>query len=98
MPPLYDVACLDGHAREIYVHTSEDKGAATLLCACGETLAPVGSFGGGITAFRENNGQWIENLADVPVYVTSHSQHQRLMREHGVTWATLGRGRKGCWQ
>lgn len=55
------------------------------------------SVGRGLTWFEEGRGRWIENLGDDPVYVTSHEQHKRLMKENAVEWATPSRGMPGSW-
>lgn len=93
--PLYPVACLHGHTRDVFCHVAADLGTATPLCPCGSTMAVTVGFGRGLTWFEEGRGRWISHLADQPIYVTSHAQHTRLMREHGVTWAT--RGRRDRW-
>ena len=86
--PLLALRCLNDHAAEQYVHAPDDRGTETRVCACGETLAPILSVGSGLTYFEEGRGRWINNLTVDPIYVTSHAQHQRLMREHKVEWAT----------
>ena len=96
--PLLALRCLNDHTAEQYVHAPDDRGAETRLCACGETLAPVLSVGTGLTWFEEGRGRWIHNLDVHPIYVTSHEQHKRLMREHKVEWATKWQTNKtGGW-
>ena len=102
--PVYESQCERGHKADHYVSLAQNVGCETHLCeACRveigawTSMAPVLSMGSGITYFRENSGQWIHNLGDQPIYVTSHEQHKRLMREHKVDWVTERRvqGRGG---
>ena len=87
--PLYTFADLDGHTADAFEHSPLDLGARTILCGqCGATMAPVLSLGRGLTYFEEGRGRWIENLGPEPVYVTSHGQHRRLLRERKLDWAT----------
>ncbi len=96
--PLIALRCVNDHTSEQYVHAPDDKGTETRLCHCGETLAPIISVGTGLTYFEEGRGRWIDHLADKPVYVTSHEQHKRLMREHKVEWATgWSKNKTGGW-
>ena len=96
--PMYEFRCLNQHSTDLYCASPDDKGCRTAICEqCGETMGPVLAFGQGLCFYEEGRGQWIENLADKPVYVTSHEQHKRLMREHKVEWATKGRGMPGQW-
>ncbi len=48
--------------------------------------------------FEEGRGRWIENLADKPVLVKSHAEHQKLMKKHGVELAGHLPGTKGSWR
>ena len=96
--PLYDLACSEcGARKEEFCHASADKGVATHVCHCGGTMTYLLSMGIGLTWFEEGRGRWITNLGVEPVYVTSHRQHQQLMKERGVEWATPFRtqGTKG---
>lgn len=86
--PLYNFTCPTGHTREAFFHRAEQAVTGAVTCECGEPMSKAFSMGRGLTYFEEGRGQWIENLADKPVYVTSHEQHKRLMRQHGVDWAT----------
>jgi hypothetical protein len=93
--PLYQFVCPeDATARETFDHVAEDLGAATILCACGSTMARVLSVGRGLTYFEEGRARVIHNLGHEPVTITSHEQHRRLMRERGLEWAT-GRAVQG---
>ena len=80
--PMLNLACLAGHASEAYVHVWADLGCRTRVCACGASLAPTLSVGRGLTYFEEGRARFIQNLGGV--WVTSHAQHKRLMRERGV--------------
>lgn len=96
--PLYAFVCLEGHQEEHFMHHRADLGAATFVCSCGHSLAPMLSLGVGLTWFEEGRGRWIHNLGDQPVYITSHEQHKRAMRAAGVDWATGWATRKtGGW-
>lgn len=86
--PLYDYKCEDGHLDERYFHTSHQAVEHLPCRACGKPAEKLLSVGRGLCWFEEGRGQWIQNLGPEPVYVTSHEQHKRLMREHGVTYAT----------
>jgi len=66
-------------------------------CECGGVLSSLPSWGRGLTYFEEGRGRWIHNMADEPVYVTSHWQHKELMKKHGVAEAPPRRGTPGCW-
>ncbi|HYE93734.1 MAG TPA: zinc ribbon domain-containing protein [Terriglobales bacterium] len=95
--PLYDFRCPEGHTREAFFHRAEQARGVVLICECGERMTKALSVGRGLTYFEEGRPRVIENLGDKPVVVRSHREHERLMREAGVTWATRGRGEKGCW-
>jgi len=86
--PLYAFACLEGHTTEVYCHVAADRGARTVLCDCGASMAPVLSVGRGLTWFEEGRPRVLHNLGDQPVTVTSHRQHQAAMRAAGVEWQT----------
>lgn len=109
--PIYVYRDEEGHEKEEFVAHHADKGCVTHVCRrCGSTLAPVIAFGEGLCYFEEGRARRIWNLErsdekdaqgnlmpSKPVYVTSASEHNRLMRQRGVTWATQGRGMKGQW-
>lgn len=95
--PLYALCAPDGCHAEEFCHCPEDKGARTHVCPHGEAMVHVLSVGAGITYFEEGRARVIENLTHEPVVVRSHREHERLMRQHGVTWGTQGVGRRGCW-
>lgn len=98
---LFAMTCLNGHQTEVYEHHRDDFGCRTVICdICGHSLAPVLSVGRGLTWFEEARGRWIWNLAGEdgkPVYITSHEQHKRMMKERGVEWHPQKRGMPGCW-
>lgn len=96
--PLYQLQCPNGHQAEQFCHHADDKGCRTTICEqCRETMGYVIAYGQGLCYYEEGRGHWIENLADKPVYVTSHEQHKKLMKQHKVEWATKGRGMPGQW-
>ena len=80
--PVLNIACINGHSSEVFLHHWCDKGCRTQICPCGETLSPALSVGRGLTYFEEGRARYIENLGGV--WVTSHEQHKRLMKERGV--------------
>ena len=86
--PLIALRCLNGHVAEQYVHTPDDRGAETRICACGETFAPTLSVGRGLTWFESGRARVIMNLGPEPVTVTSHGQHRQLLRERKLDWST----------
>jgi hypothetical protein len=95
--PLYDYACPNGHIEEHYLRADE-RDAVTPICPKdGHTMGPVASFGMGLVYFEEGRPRVIENLGHEPVVVRSAREHERAMKQAGVTWATAGRGRKGSW-
>ena len=77
---------MQGHTTDQYLHHPANLGCETRLCACGASLAPALSVGRGLTWFEEGRARVIENLGGVTI--TSHAQHQRIMRERGVDLAT----------
>lgn len=88
MAPLYDYRCEHGHCDERFFHTAQ-AAQDTLPCrVCSGLATKLLSVGRGLLAFEEGRGQWLTNLGDKPVYVTSHEQHKRLMKQYGVTYAT----------
>lgn len=86
--PLFAFECLSGHATEKFVHVAADLGAETVVCACGQTMAPALSMGRGLTYFEEGRARVIWNLGPEPVTITSHQQHKQAMKRAGVEWAT----------
>jgi len=95
--PLYDWKCVNGHVDERYYHSSRHLPEDSPCRECGAPARQIFSVGKGLVHFEEGRGEWIQNLGPDPVYVTSHEQHKRLMKEAGVTWATKGKGMPGCW-
>lgn len=96
--PIIARQCIHGHTKDEFVHTHQDIGVRTLLCPeCQCTMGKILSMGQGLCWFEEGRGRWIPNIAKDPLYITSHEQHKRLMKEYKVDWATEGRGRKTGW-
>lgn len=95
--PLITLQCLNGHTSEQYLHTWENLGCETRLCACGMTMAPIFSPGTTNTYFEEGRARVIHNLGHQPVRITSYKQHQEAMKRAGVTQGqpNFMRGRKG---
>lgn len=96
--PCYDVQCIHGHRRMVYYASHTERRLEPEICPeCGHTQSFVISRPGSYTYFSESNPVVLENLGHEPVTVTSHWQHQKLMRERGLGWITPKRGEKGCW-
>jgi hypothetical protein len=83
--PLRSLQCLNGHTADQFLHRTADLGAATRLCPqCGHSLAPTLSVGRGLTYFEEGRPFVMEHGVPRPIVITSHAQHKRVMREHGL--------------
>ena len=103
--PVYDFICIKGHTKEVFEKTRDDLGCETVICKCGNTMAPVPSYGRGLLFFEEGRGRWIHNLGVNPVYITSKKQHIEAMNRAGLMEApaelpTRGHSRistKGKW-
>jgi len=97
--PLYTHECANGHSRDVYIPTYEQRGTSVITClVCQERMVPVFSPGTTLTYFAEGGGgKWIHNLGPEPVLVTSHKHHRDLMKAAGVEWSPNRRGMKGCW-
>ena len=97
--PMFEMRCLHGHARDVFAHTALQRACRHIICeVCSSDMSPALSVGRGLTYFAQGGGgRWIHNLGDQPVYITSTAQHERLMKEQGVTWAAQRRGMPGCW-
>lgn len=83
--------------QERFVHHPDDKGCATYICSCGGTMAPVLSVGNGLLWAEEGRGRWIHNMGHKPVYITSHEQHKRLMKQRKLELAGARPGQKERW-
>ena len=101
---IYDVECINGHRKEVFVQTSADKGCETEVCHCGSTMASIFSPGKGIAWFEEGRPRVIHNLGPEPITVTSYKQHREAMKKAGVVeaGATIPHGigrasEKGRW-
>lgn len=96
--PVIEHRCLEGHARDAFLHVAADLGAATVVCEHdGHTMSPAVSFGRGLTWMEESRPMVLHHLGHEPVTVRSHREYDAALRRAGVQWATLGRGRKGSW-
>ena len=109
--PMYLYRDESGHEREEFTASADDKGCRTLICqVCRSTMAPVIAFGRGLCYFEEGRARRIWNLENAdgrdaqgnkiqakPVYVRSHEEHKRLMKQRGVDFANRGVGYKGQW-
>lgn len=95
--PLYAYQCVNGHQLERYRPTPDHRCSTVLCPECAHTMGQRLSVGRGLTDMRENRGQWLWNLGPEPVYVTSHEQHKRLMKENHRELAFPKRGMPNCW-
>lgn len=108
--PMYLYKDEAGHEQEQFAMVSDDKGCVTVFCKhCRSTMAPVLAFGQGLCYFEEGRAQRIYNLETIqrdaqgrnlgvkPVYVRSHGEHRRLMKQAGVDFANRGVGYPGQW-
>lgn len=82
--PLIALRCIEGHESEQFVHHTDDTGCETRICHCGNTLAPALSMGRGLTWFEEGRPFLMQHGVPEPVLITSHEQHKRVMKEHGL--------------
>jgi DNA-directed RNA polymerase subunit RPC12/RpoP len=96
--PMIETQCIEGHKKPRFLHVKKDYGTQTYVCEkCGHTMSEALSMGRGLTYFEEGRGRWINNMGDQPVYITSHEQHKRIMKERGLTMWTPSRGMPGAW-
>lgn len=107
--PLYDYACENGHLDERFFHSAAQALEELPCRQCESQAHRQLSMGQGLCYFEEGRAQRIWNLEKIeyakdgtmlptkPVYVRSHGEHRRLMREQGVDFANRGRGYKGQW-
>lgn len=85
--PLVSFVCGEcGANYDAYLSVRQELGARTILCTCGTSMGPALSVGRGLTYFEEGRARVIENLGGA--VITSHRQHERVMRERGVEMAT----------
>lgn len=107
--PLYDYLCEAGHQDERFFHAASQSAQCLPCRICGTPAQRQLSMGQGLCYFEEGRGRRIWNLEKIeydrngnmlptkPVYVKSHGEHRRLMRQQGVDFANRGRGYKGQW-
>ena len=96
--PLYQLQCINGHKDDVFTHVAKDYGCRTLVCPhCGHTMSRIFAVGTPLLWAEEGRPRILENMGPMPVTVTSHAHHQRLLKERGLEWAGQKRGRKGCW-
>lgn len=95
--PMYDYECDNGHVSEKFIARMDDRESPVPCPCCNEQARFKQSFGKGLTWFEEGRGRWIHNMADQPVYITSHEEHKRKCKEYGVEPAGAKRGMPGCW-
>jgi len=96
---LFEFQCLNGHCKEGFYHNIKDLGCETEICECGNTMSNIVSYGKPLLWFEEGRGRWIQNLAEDgnPVYVTSATQHNALMKKNKVAIAPARKGGLGSW-
>jgi len=98
--PMYTFKCVNDHQEDVFVSTYLDKECVTPVCKeCSHSMGQIIALG---TRFQplfysEKRPRVDWNLGPEPVTITSEAQHQRLMKERGLTLAGHRRGEKGCW-
>ena len=96
---MYDYRCDScGKVVERYVHNSINRDDINEDCeGCSEPFRRILSLGFGLTCFRENKGEWIENIGPKPEYITSHGAWREALKRNNREWVGARRGEKGCW-
>ena len=87
--PIFEYRCPHGHTQEHYVHRAEQAPRQYDCDACAQPSYAVRQISAPHTPqyFSESNPRIIQNLAP-GVPISSHGQHERLMRERGLSPAT----------
>lgn len=82
--PLYEFVCTEDESHPSQEHWAPISGrdSVNAMCACGAAMTRLPG-GTGLLYFEEGRGRVHEALGHAPI--TSHGQHERLMRQHGVT-------------
>lgn len=103
---IYEWQCPNGHRKESFVHTRDDKGCETHVCHCGHTMGPIFSpCKGRMLYFEEARARRVENLAtlddrgnEVPCpELKSWKDYERQKKKAGVTEGGSRQGEKGVW-
>jgi len=77
-----------GRIETAFFHSWRERDANLPIC-CGKPMYPILSVSNPSLFFEEGGGgRVIHNLGPEPVRVTSRKQHQELMKQAGVTWAS----------
>lgn len=96
--PMYEVSCINGHTRGVYIPDCENRHVPYHIChVCQHTQSPVIARPGSYTYFSEKTPRVLHNLGHEPVTITSHWQHQQELKKRGLGWATPKRGMPGSW-
>jgi hypothetical protein len=96
--PLFNAVCTSCfNSADRYLHHEFNREKLPTCHECDGILSFKASFGMGLTYFEEGRARLIHNLADEPVLVRSHWEHQQLMKKYGVAEAGTRRGMPGCW-
>jgi predicted nucleic acid-binding Zn ribbon protein len=95
MYKLWDYLCMRGHVFESLENSHDD---AMAICPECQALG-VKQIGGKnrLLYYEEGRARVDHHLGHDPVVITSERQHQKLMKEAGVTFAGTRRGMKGQW-
>ncbi len=81
--PLYEFACKDdSHPRQEHFLDLDMRDAWRPKCGFCDRILKRLPGGHGLLFFEEGRGRMRSALSDKPI--TSHAEHQRLMRLHGV--------------
>lgn len=95
MLKLHDYLCPNGHVAEQLIESTHD---AVAQCeTCGEwARKQIGGIGR-MLWYEEGRSRMDHHLGHKPLEITSERQHQKLMKEAGVTLAGTRRGMPGQW-
>ncbi len=95
MYKLWDYECPAGHISEQLIESRWD--AMAWCPECGEAASRLIGGKNRQLYYEEGRARVDWNLGPNPVMITSEKQHQKLMKEAGVTLAGTRRGMKGQW-
>ena len=95
--PIIEYRCDADHVDDRFFHRA-DQALDLLPCRnCASMAHKCLSLGSGLVYFEEGRARVITNLSDKPQVVRSTTEHNKLMKQHGVVNAGSGRGHPGSW-